>query len=111
VGRSGLGPAPAAGPGLAHGVQASCTRKEVSIVFTEVLLLVVGVLVLFGLLYVTLRNEIVWRNVTCPRTGVAAEVEVVRRSDGRQQPVRVRSCSLFDEPRRLTCEQGCLSRC
>jgi hypothetical protein len=88
-----------------------CTTKGGFIVFTEVLLLVVGVLVLFGLLYVILRNEIVWRKVTCPRTGVAAEVEVVRRSDGRQQPVRVRSCSLFDEPRRLTCEQDCLSRC
>lgn len=88
-----------------------CTRKEVSIVFTEVLLLVVGVLVLFGLLYFMLRNETVWRRVTCPRTGVSAEVEVVRRSDGRQQPLRIRSCSLFDEPTRLTCAQDCLSRC
>jgi hypothetical protein len=83
----------------------------VSIVFTEVLLLVVGVLVLFGLLYLVLRHEIVWRKVTCPRRGVDAEVEVVRRADGRQQPLRIRSCSLFDEPRRLTCEQDCLSRC
>lgn len=89
-----------------------CTPgKEVSIVLTEVLLLVVGVLVLFGLLYVILRNEIVWRKVTCPRSGASAEVEVVRRSDGLQRPLRIRSCSLFDEPRRLTCEQDCLSRC
>jgi len=71
----------------------------------------VGVLVLFALLYITLRHEIVRRKVTCPRTGAAAEVEVVRRSDGRQRRVRIRSCNLFDEPRRLTCEQDCLSRC
>lgn len=88
-----------------------CPRKEVSIVFTEVLLLVLGVLVLFGLLYFVLRNEIVWRKVTCPRTGAAAEVEVVRRADGRHRPLRIHSCSLFDEPRRLTCAQDCLSRC
>jgi len=77
----------------------------------EVLLLVVGVLLLFGLLYFTLRFETVRRKVTCPRSGAAADVEVVRRSDGRQQPMRIRSCSLFDEPTRLECEQDCLSRC
>ena len=89
----------------------SSHRKEVSIVLTEVLLLVVGVLFLFGVLYFTLRNETVWRKVTCPSRGAAAEVEVVRRADGRRQPVRIRSCSLFDEPRQLTCEQDCLTRC
>jgi hypothetical protein len=88
-----------------------CTTKGGFIVFTEVLLLVVAVLVLFGLLYFILRNEIVRRKVTCPRGGAAAEVEVVRRADGRQQTLRIRSCSLFDEPRHLTCEQDCLSRC
>ena len=102
---------PAAGRGLAQGVQALHARKEVSIVATEVLLLVVGVLLLFGLLYFTLRFETVRRKVNCPRSGPAAEVEVVHRSDGRQQPIRIRSCSLFDEPRHLTCEQDCLSRC
>ncbi|MHC4974177.1 MAG: hypothetical protein ACYTG3_17800 [Planctomycetota bacterium] len=70
-----------------------------------------GVLVLFGLLYFIVRNEIVLRKVTCPRNGAVAEVEIVRRSDGRQQPLRVRSCSLFEEPRRLTCSQDCLSQC
>ena len=85
--------------------------KEVSIVVTEVLLLVVGVLVLFGLLYFTLRFETVKRRVNCPRSGTAADVEVIRRSDGRQRLMRIRSCSLFGEPSQLTCEQDCLSRC
>jgi hypothetical protein len=83
----------------------------VSIVVTEVLLLVVGVLVLFGLLYFTLRVETVRRKVTCPWSGTAADVEVVRRSDGRQEPKRIRSCSLSEEPRHPTCEQDGLSRC
>jgi hypothetical protein len=71
----------------------------------------VGILLLFGLLYFTLRNETVWRRVTCPTRGLVAEVEVVRRADGHLQPLKIRSCSLLDEPTRVTCGQECLSRC
>jgi hypothetical protein len=81
------------------------------IVLTEALLLVAGILFLFGLLYFALRNETVRRRVTCPTHGLVAEVEVVRRADGRQQPLRIRSCSLLDEPTRVTCGQECLNRC
>ena len=75
------------------------------------LLVIAAILALFSILYFTLRNEIVRRNVTCPRTGGSAEVEVVRRSEGPCKPVRIRSCSLFDEPRCIECSQDCLARC
>ena len=74
------------------------------------LLLLIPILALFSVLYFTLRNEVVWSNLACPLTGEQAEVEVVQRSEGRHKPVRIRSCSLFDEPRCVTCEQGCLAR-
>ena len=75
---------------------------------TEAWLLIGAVLVLFFSLYLVVRNEIVRRRLVCPRTGATADVEILRRSEGRHQPVRVRSCSLFDDPKRVDCEQDCL---
>ena len=75
---------------------------------TEAWLLISAVLVVFFALYLVVRNEIVRRRLVCPRTGATAEVEVVRRSEGRHKPVRVRSCSLFADPKRVECEQDCI---
>ncbi|MHC4549243.1 MAG: hypothetical protein ACYTEZ_10750 [Planctomycetota bacterium] len=75
---------------------------------TEALLLVGAVLLVFAAVYFVARNEIVKRRLTCPRSGSTAEVEVLRRFEGRQKPVRVKSCSLFEDPKQVECEQDCL---
>jgi hypothetical protein len=75
---------------------------------TEAWLLIGAVLVVFFALYLVVRNEIVRRRLVCPRTGATAEVELVRRSEGRHKPVRVLSCSLFADPRQVDCGQDCI---
>jgi len=75
---------------------------------TEAWLLIVAVLVVFLALYLVVRNEIVRRRLICPRTGATADVELVRRSEGVNKPVRIRSCSLFADPKRVECDQDCL---
>jgi hypothetical protein len=54
------------------------------------------------------RNEIVRRTLTCPRTGGAADVEIVRRSLRPAKLVGIRSCTLLADPRRIDCGQACL---
>jgi len=72
-------------------------------------LIVAGaVLAVFCVLYFIARNEIVRRKVLCPHEAKVADVEVVRRFEGAHKPVRVRSCSLFEDPRDVTCDQDCL---
>lgn len=75
---------------------------------TQAWLLIGAVLVVFLAIYLVVRHEIVRRRLVCPRSGATAEVELVRRSDGVNKPVRIRSCSLFADPKRVDCEQDCL---
>jgi len=56
------------------------------------------------------RNEIVKRRLTCPRNGLPAEVDLVRRSLRPRHLVRIESCSLLPDPRKVDCGQDCL-RC
>ena len=76
---------------------------------TEALLAIAAVLATFAAVYFVARNHIVRRNLVCPRTGATAEVELVRRSEGRRKPVRIRACSLFADRHRVDCEQDCKS--
>jgi len=70
--------------------------------------IIAAVSVVFGALYLAVRNEVTSRNVVCPRTGKTAAVDVVRRFESKR-PVRIRACSLFDDPRKVTCAQDCLT--
>lgn len=77
----------------------------------EALVLIAAVVALFCAVFFVARNETVWRRVVCPRNGKTAEVQVVRRFEGKQKPVRIRSCSLFENPRKVDCAQDCLGSC
>jgi len=74
----------------------------------EIVYVAGAVLLLFALVYFVVRNEIVRRRLVCPRTGGVAEVEIVRRYEYPGREIRVRSCSLFADPRRVECEGDCL---
>jgi len=67
-----------------------------------------AVLLLFAIIYLVARNEIVRRRIVCPRLGSVAEVEVVRRFETPAHEIRVRSCSLFADPHHVECEGDCL---
>ena len=64
--------------------------------------------VFFALVYTLGRNEVVNRNLTCPRDRSAADVEVVQRYGRPDKPVRVRTCSRLSDPRKVDCGQDCL---
>lgn len=71
------------------------------------LLLIGGVVALSLIVFFVARNEIVRRRLTCPRKGQIADVEVKRRfSTGKE--LRVKSCTLLDEPTHVDCEQECI---
>lgn len=72
--------------------------------------LVGAVLLLFAVVYLAARNEVVRKRFVCPRSGAVADVDVVRRSETPEREVRVRSCSLFADPRCVTCSGECLRR-
>jgi hypothetical protein len=69
--------------------------------------LIGAVLVAFCAVYFVARNERIKRRILCPRRQQLADIEVVRRYESKE-PVRVRMCSLFDDPERVTCPQDCL---
>ena len=71
------------------------------------LILIGAILVAFCAVYFVARNERIKRRVLCPRRRQLADIEVVRRYESKE-PVRVRMCSLFEEPERVNCPQDCL---
>lgn len=71
------------------------------------LLLIGAILVAFCAVYFVARNERIRRRVLCPRRHQLADIEVVRRFESKK-PVRVRTCTLFDDPTRVNCPQDCL---
>lgn len=77
----------------------------------EAAVVVGAVLAAFCAVFFVARNETVWRRVVCPRTGKDAEVSLVRRYEEPRRPVRIRSCDLFEDPRKVDCEQECLKHC
>ena len=74
----------------------------------EAAVLILAVLAVFGAIFFVARNETIKRRLLCPRTGAMAEIEVLRRYEEPKRPIRVRSCTLFPDPRKVTCEQDCL---
>jgi hypothetical protein len=74
----------------------------------EGVVLIVAVLAVFGAIFFVARNETIKRKLLCPRTGALAEVEILRRYEEPNRAIKVRSCTLFPEPRKVTCEQDCL---
>lgn len=76
----------------------------------DVFYLAGAVVLLFAIVYLAARNEVVRRKLVCPRSGTIADVEVVRRYEKPDREVRVRSCSLFADPRRVECAGDCLKR-
>ena len=74
----------------------------------DALWLIGGVAALFVVIFFVARNEIVKRRLTCPRTGEGADVLVKQRFEGDGKPVRVKACSLLDDPTEVDCEQDCI---
>lgn len=64
--------------------------------------------IFFALVYWFGRNELVRREVMCPRDRSAADVEVVQRYARSDKPVRVNACSRLPNPRKVDCGQECL---
>ena len=66
------------------------------------------VAVAFAALYFLGRNETVRRVLTCPLRKISAEIQIVQRYQRPDKPVRVKTCSLFADPRRVDCSQACI---
>ena len=64
----------------------------------------------FLALFPFLRNELVKRRLHCPVKDTDADVRVVQRHNEPTKPVRVRSCDLLPNPRRVGCSQACLEQ-
>lgn len=64
--------------------------------------------VFFAVVYAFGRNQVVRRRVACPHERTEAEIELVRRYQREDRPVRVRSCDLLPNPRRVDCDQACI---
>jgi len=62
----------------------------------------------FLALFPFLRNELVQRRLHCPLKDAEAEVRIVQRHHEPTKPVRVKSCSLLSNPKRVDCSQACL---
>ena len=71
-------------------------------------LLVGAIVVVFCALFFVARNTIIKRKLICPRDGTVADVEVVRRHDPPAKPVRVRSCTQFEDPTEVDCDEACI---
>ena len=77
---------------------------------TTGLLLLAGLAVFFTTVLALGRNELVKRRLVCPRTGEEAKVDVVRRYEA-SDPVRVHTCDLLPNPKKVDCDQRCLGQC
>ncbi|MBI4602771.1 MAG: hypothetical protein HY721_12510 [Planctomycetes bacterium] len=70
---------------------------------------IAAVLALFALLCVAGRNHCDRRNVTCPTRKRPVELLVLQRGcHPGGKALKVKSCSVFADPRRLECGQECL---
>lgn len=59
-------------------------------------------------LLLLMRNEVVRRLLACPVKHAEAEVRVVQRYREPSKPVRIKSCSLLEDPERIDCSQACI---
>jgi len=75
----------------------------------ETLITVGAITALFVLISLLVRNVVVRRRITCPHTQNPVDVEFVRRElHGETKARRVKSCSAFNDPRKVDCDQECL---
>jgi hypothetical protein len=56
------------------------------------------------------RNERWKRRLVCPSTGTVEDQRVVHRFGREDHPVRVTSCSLFPNAKRVGCSQDCIKK-
>ena len=69
-----------------------------------------GIVLTFAVLFSFMRNERVRRLLACPLKETPAQVEVVQRYHQPAKPVRVKSCNLLSNPKRVDCGQACLQQ-
>ena len=62
----------------------------------------------FVVLFYLVRNELVRRVLRCPVKNADAEVEIVQRAHDPTKPIRVKTCSLLTDPKRVDCGQDCI---
>jgi hypothetical protein len=62
----------------------------------------------FLVLFPFMRNERVHRLLTCPRKNTPAKVELVQRYHNPSKPIRITSCNLLSDPKRVDCGQDCI---
>ena len=62
----------------------------------------------FLALFFAIRNERVRRLLVCPLKNETAEVELVQRYRKPDRVVRVKTCSLLSDPKRVGCGQVCI---
>ena len=75
----------------------------------ETLFAVIGVLAVFTGVYFLVRNVVVRKRLTCPEKHIDVDVKLVRQGFSGEGPaVKVKSCSAFDNPRKVDCDQECL---
>ena len=75
----------------------------------ETLISLAAIVVLALVVYFAVRHTVVKRHLLCPREQKCVDVEQVRRGfHGEGKAVRVKSCTVFDDPKKVECDQECL---
>jgi hypothetical protein len=75
----------------------------------EAVFTVLGIVAVFLIGYFFARNALVRRKIVCPLKNEAVEVQFLcRRSPPDLIPFRVKSCTAFTRPRRITCGRECM---
>ena len=75
---------------------------------TSALIVLGAVLLLFGAVYFTARNEIVKVRLACPQRDTVADIDLKRRYEEPRKPVKVKSCNLLPDPANVDCGQDCI---
>ena len=72
------------------------------------LFVLVPITAIFVVAMIVGRNELVKRKLACPRNGMTADVDVVRRYFSPPRLMDIKRCSLLANPKKIDCEQECL---
>jgi hypothetical protein len=73
-------------------------------------IVLIPITLIFVVVMIVGRNEIVKRRLTCPHKGTPADIEVLRRSLSPGTILRAKSCSLLPDPNKVDCGQECLKQ-
>ncbi len=75
----------------------------------ETALAILGIVTVFLAVVYLVRNAIVRRRITCPVKKQEVQVDLLRRGFcGEGDALEVKSCSAFEDPRKLDCAQECI---